>query len=368
MGESKVDSPSSPPASLPSAEVVTTNVHKALSSSSKKPKIDSSADCEETRKQASVCNDINDRITSLRYNQPIVTQLSPLSQKETLIASGLSEEAAEMAIRVMRQQKLESQQKSGNVAILFHPFKEDPKNVTTISKKPDASKVKFMKFRIDDNYLFVIDSIPFVKNGKNVSFIGWALRRVRKGEKDTLEYIDITDGKKKNRFTFSGTLSSLAEFHLALRMLSMSCTVTPMMSVEEVNNINPDEFGIVDLSSACDTVYTERVFAFGPFRLYIREQSFTGNNKQLVFYFSLILAKEKSEASKLASRAKGDDKDFFTVQIPVRRIPHILLAMEASMRANEIEVMPLPEDFLCSIGQLKKTKIVEEKIFEEIAT
>ena len=339
---------------------VASSAHKALSTSSKKAKIDSSASCEEEQKQASVCIDINDRITSLRYNQPIVSKLSPLSQKETLMASGLSEEAAEMAIRVMRQQKLEHQHKTGNVAILFHPFKENPDNVTVISKTPDVSSVKFLKYRIDDNYLFVIDSIPFVKDGKNVSFTGWALRRVRRGEADTREYIDITDGKKKNRFTFSGVLSILPEFHLALRMLSMSCKVTPMMSVEEIGDLRADKFGIIDLSSACHTVYTERVFAFGAFRLYIREQSFEGGNKQPVFYYSLILAKEKSEKSKQESRARGEDesKEFFTIQIPVRRMPHLLLAIERSMLENEITSLPLPEDFLASID---KTQIPTER-------
>ena len=195
------------------------------------------------------------------------------------------------------------------------------------------SNFSLLLYRFDRHYLLCVERIFLEKNDTTYinSYVGWSIKRVMPDENDTPTFVH--DGKEKKRFNFSGKLSSLAELHRALVYVQRSSKMLPMVTKEEARGLEKDQFGIIDITQACEPQYSNRIFAFSSFRAFITDVTYKSPAGHLVTYKGLILTKKKSDKSK----SKDPTKAFFSLNVPARRIPFLVLAVELCMEANNIE-------------------------------
>ena len=193
--------------------------------------------------------------------------------------------------------------------------------------------ISLLLSRFDRHYLLCVERIFLEKNDTTYinSYVGWSIKRVMPDEDDTPTYLH--EGKEKKRFNFSGKLSSLAELHRALVYVQRSSKMLPMVTKEEARVLEKDQFGIIDITQACEPQYSNRIFAFSSFRAFITDVTYKSPAGHLVTYKGLILTKKKTDKSK----SKDPTKAFFSLNIPARRIPFLVLAVELCMEANNIE-------------------------------
>ena len=60
-------------------------------------------------------------------------------------------------------------------------------------------------------------------------------------------------------------MSTLPELNRALRMLSHTCVIRCIPNTDDIAEIEPDEFGVVDLMPFSDVAFTKKVMRWGDF-------------------------------------------------------------------------------------------------------
>ena len=140
-------------------------------------------------------------------------------------------------------------------------------------------------------------------------------------------------------------------------------SATSMPSVTDMSKIEKDEHGILDISMMTEKTYTCKVFSFSEFRVYFEHVVFKTAAGGMSTYPAVTVTKKKSS---VGSR-KVNEKDFFINQIPVRRLPHVIRALEFLMAINNIEPLPLKhieeKEFMLGI---KKSKHRSRKRLDRI--
>ena len=217
------------------------------------------------------------------------------------------------------------------------PYSSSPRDgvqVVDVGLQPVTEDITRFKVRFDENYIFCIEDIPLeTEDSLRKTYLGWSIKRVKINEQDTYEYKDEKDGKIKKRFNFSGRFTTLAELHKALVKISQSSHTEPMITKAQARELDVNMFGMIDISAASRPVYTREVFGFSNFRVYVEDTTYVNPSYHLVTYKALTLTKKKSEKSKTKSK---NDKDFFVLHLPARRLPHLLLAVELAMEVNHV--------------------------------
>ena len=232
-----------------------------------------------------------------------------------------------------------STKKDGPVTTI-DPYSTSPRDgvhVVDVGFQPVTEDITRFKVRFDENYIFCIEDIPLeTEDSLRKTYLGWSIKRVKINEHDTYEYKDEKDGKIKKRFNFSGRFATLPELHKALVSISQSSHTEPMITKAQARELDLNTFGMIDISAASRPVYTREIFGFSNFRVYVEDTTYVNPSFHLVTYKALTLTKKKSEKSKTKSK---NEKDFFVLHIPARRLPHLLLAVELAMEVNR--VMPI---------------------------
>lgn len=168
----------------------------------------------------------------------------------------------------------------------------------------------------------------------NASFIGWSIKRVRRGYSD-LEEFTTKDGKKAKPFNFSGRLVTLPEFHRALKKIKATGQIKHLTGFNEAMSLPTDEFDIVDLSLFGEELFTPKVMKFSEFCAYVEHTQFQTNSGHWTMYQSIALTKKKSE--KTLKNSRSTNPAFFLLHIPARNMDNLILAIEMLMKKNDME-------------------------------
>jgi hypothetical protein len=210
----------------------------------------------------------------------------------------------------------------------------DDQEVIDLSNTIVTSKIVFIKLRFDDNYIFAIERVELEPNEYQISnYLAWSVKRCRQGENDE-DWVPDKQGKLKKRFAFSGKISTLPELHEAVMNLCTTSQTETMISWEKAKSLEEDKFNCVDISTACRPIYSNKVYAFGGYRAYLDDVTYTNGTQHAITYKTLVLTKLRTEKSK--GKSKNKDK-YFVLHIPTRRMFHFLMAIELAMFVNNIK-------------------------------
>ena len=230
--------------------------------------------------------------------------------------------------------------KLGKAASLtsIDPYSKKPRNesdVIDLSSMPNIENVKLVKIRFDDNYIIASERIQLATAEYGITnYLAWSIKRVRLGENDADKVAD-KNGQMNDRFAFSGRLSTITELHEALVSLARGSQTESIIPWEEATALEKDQYGICDISTACRPVYSDKVYGFGPFRVYMDNVTYSNGTQHEVTYKAVSLTKWRDERSR--SRSKHPDSKFFILHIPARRLNHLILAIELIMHECQIK-------------------------------
>ena len=341
-----------------------TEQHKAVSTGSipvQHPPLPSSFNHEES---------ISKHIAYLRTIQPFCRQLFYHEQIQKLMDTGYF--SHEEAVERLRKQAsaagfasptsataaavtggtstVAANKKDGPITTI-NPYAAVPRlgvEVVDVGVQPVLEDITRIKVRFDENYIFCVEDIQLeMEDNLRSSYLGWSIKRVKQNELDSLEYRDEKDGKMKKRFNFSGRFATLPELHRAVKNIGDSSFMNPMITKEQAQQLDPNAYGMVDISAASRPEYTNQIFGFSNFRVYVEDTTYVNQSLHLVTYKALTITKRKSEKSKTKSK---NEKDFFVLHIPARRIPHLVLAIELAMEINNVKPLPaLNTEDTCSL-------------------
>ena len=240
----------------------------------------------------------------------------------------------------------------------FNPYIEtrDGEEVIDVSVHPKARDVFYASIRFDDNYVLQLERISLDSSQyRSNYFDAWSFKRVKIGEDPNSEVPD-KQGKMRPRFAFTGSLSLIAELERALSILCQDSKAEKMISYEDAMKVEPDKYGVRDISAECRPVYSKKVLSFSIFRVMVDDAKYNsnarGNKQEMITYKALTLCKEKNEKCK--SKSKNDD-DYFVLQIPARQMYKVLRAVRMLMDMNGIKrISPI------SVGEAEAEEVTSK--------
>ena len=285
--------------------------------------------------------------------QPITSEILYRYQVKALVESGLYTLSKAKEIVKLQQAHSSSATTRASAASTaaamaatdensINPYAPLPrgKAVIDVAVQPVRSQAVYVKYRFDENYIFGVEEVPLEKDNMNqASYTGWSIKRVGMGEDDTPEYVG-KDGKLKKRFNFSGSLKTLPELHKALKQIELTSTTVSALTKSAAAAMEADGHGFVDISTASKPEYTSEIFMFGSYRVYVEDVTYSVSPGQWYTYKAIIITKEKSEKSRGKSKS---DKGWFSVNVPARRLPQFLMAVELAMEANGLNQLPIDD-------------------------
>jgi hypothetical protein len=207
-----------------------------------------------------------------------------------------------------------------------------------ISTQQQVGPVVPALVRIDRTFIVGTEEIELEKKPqyKVDSFPAWSLKRCVLGE-DPTSLVANKDGKLGRRFSLTGRLATLPEFHKALVLLQRGAKNTEyiMPSVERMLRAEPDAFGCIDISTNGDPIYEDKMYAFaGGFVVFVEWSVFQTKSHHDVKYLALTVCKRKSD--KAREEEVFNKKKYFTLNISAKRIPHLILGLEYLMAVNNL--------------------------------
>lgn len=90
------------------------------------------------------------------------------------------------------------------------------------------------------------------------SYLAWSIKRVKVGCDDAAE-VTKADGTKVKAFNFSGRLDTLPDLRNALETLRSTAVVLKMPTLEELVQVKPGPYDIIDLIPYYERQYTVSV-------------------------------------------------------------------------------------------------------------
>lgn len=272
-----------------------------------------------------------------------VSDLEPGETTVGIMAKNLStEQVCKMLFDTSKAKTVDdgsaSAKKTGSFSSsTIDPYLDKPRGdeVIDLSNTIVLDKIVFLKYRFDENYIFAIEKVELDTNEFNISnYLAWSVKRCRYGENDE-DYVPDRQGKLKKRFAFSGKISTLPELHEAVMNLCNTSQTETMIPWEKAKNLEADKFGCVDISAACKPIYCNKVYAFGGYRAYMDDVTYTSGTQHAITYKTLVLTKWRNDKAK-GGKSKTQEK-YFVLHIPARRMRHFLLAIELAMFVNDIK-------------------------------
>jgi hypothetical protein len=269
----------------------------------------------------------------LRMAQPASEKAQQLQHVKSMLAEGkYTPDEARAAFAQL--------QRVGGSSTGHEDSDELPRNfkMHDISTQQQVGPVVPALVRIDRTFIVGTEEIELEKkaNYKVDSFPAWSLKRCVLGE-DPSSLVANKEGKLGRRFSLTGRLATLPEFHKALVLLQRGAKNTEyiMPSVERMLLAEPDAFGCIDISTNGDPIYEDKMYAFaGGFVVFVEWSVFQTKSHHDVKYLALTVCKRKSD------KAKEDEvfnkKKYFTLNISAKRIPHLILGLEYLMAVNNL--------------------------------
>ena len=170
------------------------------------------------------------------------------------------------------------------------------------------------------------------------SYIGWSVIKCQVGEDDEVERM-CKNGTKARPFNFSGTMGTLPDFHKAINTLLTYAKDPKYATAEEaLQRVNLE--GIADISDNGTAIYPRDVMEFKDYRVYTDTARYMSADNQQHAYEALTLTKKKSKQAMQKTKAGQSALHFFVMQLPVRTLPNLCLALEMMMNLNEIPTLP----------------------------